>query len=265
MSLIFCSFIVYGQSLKAVFDKTDKVYSGHDLIKELVQQQKDTQFTRYFKAIYPTDSVDGWEHKIAYEGVQLKDSVYQYTLSKYKRGVSQADSEAILVSTKVFFFKDKNYRNSRMISRKFLKGGYIEEKEKEGNSVRLKCLNSEGETVNDNGCLKYSRVNFPKHKFKRLYSDMYHKLFKVASLELGQDEKVNIRLMIVADPKTNKWNIYFNDLDKYNLSEQNKYQIIAALSKVVNSEPIDKTYFDEDLYGNLYEYPISIPIQLENI
>lgn len=223
-------------------------YMGLDQVKDIVTQNRDTTFTRYFAGNFEVKATDEWTNKIIYKGQTDSDKYYTYSSSNYIRNTNSDD--LILRKEYVSTYALKGAWRTKMQSKEFLLDGLVEEISYKGKEKSVKCIDKEGKILNEKGCLRYTIDPISEDEVLKLRIDVVDASRK-ATRKKGMLPKYKLT-NLVADYETKTWKVYQEfptDFDKSNPMYKN---IKTAVEKVFNDKKVDEVYYNKDINGNYY-------------
>lgn len=230
-------------------DISRDLYMGVDKIKDIVTQNRDTTFTRYFEGNFEVQSTDEWTNKIIYKGQTDSDKYYTYSTSNYVRnaGSEELKLRKEYVSTYVL----KGAWRTKMTSKEFLLDGLVEEISYKGKEKSVKCIDKEGKELNEKGCLRYTIAPISEDKITELRvitGDAARKAARKKGM-LPKYELTNL----VADYETKTWKVYQEFPADYDESNPLFSKIKLATEKAFKDKKVDEVYYNKDINGNYYD------------
>lgn len=230
-------------------DISRDLYMGVDQVKDIVTQNRDTTFTRYFAGNFEVQSTDEWTNKIIYKGQTDSDKYYTYSTSNYVRNAGS--EELILRKEYVSTYALKGAWRTKMASKEFLLDGLVEEISYKGKEKSVKCIDKEGKVLNEKGCLRYTIAPISEEEVLKLRIDVVDAARK-ASRKKGMLPKYRLT-NLVADYETKTWKVYQEfpaDFDKSNPMYE---RLKTAVENAFKDKKVDEVYYNKDINGNYYD------------
>lgn len=258
--LIYSSVNGYSQKRKRKENKVDSraFYAGSDVIKDLLKKGSDTVFTRYFIGGFGVDSTRLWREKIIYTGERISDDKYKMSTSSTVKNKHSGEFSLDKEGYKVF--QNKKPKAVYMLNKQFLVDGLVEEVVHENDTYAVKCIDKEGNTLNEIGCLRYSYSKFPEEKFNELKSNLQNTIYQILNKQRGKIPAYII-LSLEADYPSKMWFLALDLPEGYQLGSDMHTSLVAGIMHVLNNEKLEDYHFNKDINGNYYNRTVYIPIR----
>ncbi|MDM1345961.1 hypothetical protein [Myroides marinus] len=260
--LLTSTITMYAQKSSRTKQKADgrDIYVGSDIIKDLLKQEKDTLFTRYYLGGFMVDSTALWREKVTYTGKQIAEDEYQLLTTSMLKNKETGELSLYIKGEKRF--EKKKTKATHIINQKYLLDGLVEEVVHKGDTYVVKCVNAEGVVLNNKGCLRYSYTPFPEIKTHKFRASMQDAIYNVVTKSRGILPNYII-LSIEADVKSKRWNLALDFPDQYNLGSDMHTSLVAAIVHVLNNEKLEEYHYDQDVNGNYYNRTMYVPIRFK--
>lgn len=264
LMLISISVNGYSQKSKKAKAKTKvdgrEFYAGSDVIEDLLKEGRDTVFTRYFIGGFSVDSTRLWRERVTYTGEKIAENKYTISTSSTVKnkhsGAFSLDKEGYKV------FENKKPKATYMLNKQFLLDGLVEEITHQNDTYAVKCIDKEGNTINEIGCLRYSYSKFPEEKFNELRSNLQNTIYKILNKQRGKIPAYII-LSLEADYPSKMWFLALDFPEGYQLGSDIHTSLVAGIMHVLNNEKLEDYHFNKDINGNYYNRTVYIPIRFK--
>lgn len=236
-------------------------YSGTDVAKDLVEQRRDTTFTRYYSGGFEVDTTRTWREKIDYTGRALEDNKYQLNSSRYRRDL--ATDGLALDMERTTTYAAKSAKKSILVTKQFLVDGLVEQITYNGDDRTVKCFDKSGQLLNEKGCMLYTTDKYPKEKLTKLTTNLQNQIFKTVKKNKGLVPKY-ILVNIESDYKTKSWFLSLDFPKSYDIDSKMYTELVTAIMVVLNNEKIQDFHFNKDINGNYYNHFLNLPINFRS-
>lgn len=250
---------VYGQKKKRNVKQYNsvEVYRGNDVIQDLLKSGRDTVFTRHYLSSFLVDSTRLWNEQLKYTGEKLDDKKYKMSTYGIVKDRNSGELKLNSQSEKIYH---KNTLDIIYISNKrYLQDGLVEEVVHQNQQYTVKCIDKEGNVLNETGCLRYSQTPFPVEKTEKFNQKLYRALNNVTRKSKGKLPRYMV-LAVEANYESQRWNLALDFPKEYKLGSDMHTSLVAAIAHVLNNEKLEEYHFDKDINGNYYNGTMFIPL-----
>ncbi|MEK6493232.1 hypothetical protein [Myroides odoratimimus] len=259
MVLAITTMTVYGQKKKRNVKQYDsvEVYRGNDVIQDLVKAGRDTVFTRHYLSSFLVDSTRLWREEVTYTGEKLDDNKYKLSAQSM---LKEKNVEELKLNTESEKIYHKNKSDATYIlNRRYLLEGLVEEVVHQNKKYTAKCIDKDGNVLNETGCLRYSQTPFPVEKTEKFQRNLQKTITNLITNSRGKLPRYII-LAIEADYESQRWNLALDFPKEYKLGSDMHTSLVAAIAHVLNNEKLEEYHFEKDINGNYYNRTMFIPL-----
>ncbi|MCC9043045.1 hypothetical protein LNQ81_10200 [Myroides sp. M-43] len=235
-------------------------FLGTDNIKSILKKNENTSFIRYFNGGFELDSTRSWTNRVIYTGTVLDDNKYELKSEVYQRDLDT--KEETLYMERVRTYNNKKEKGSILVTKQFLIDGLVEEITTKNKKKVVKCFDQDRKIINSDGCLLYTRFDYPKEKMKTLSEKLKEQISKVVYTKNGPVPNY-ILVNIESDYKAQKWNLSLDFPKNYSLENNMYTELVTAIMYVLNNEKLEGFHFNKDIKGNYYNCNLIVPVTFQ--